>query len=77
MRNFTVIIFTLVGSLFLAAPTSANNSGVVNATPITPYEIVRVYPHDKEAFTQGLLFHDGFLYAVSYTHLTLPTILLV
>jgi glutamine cyclotransferase len=26
------------------------------------YKIVHDYPHDREAFTQGLLYHDGFLY---------------
>ena len=26
------------------------------------YKIVRTYPHDREAYTQGLLYHDGFLY---------------
>ena len=26
------------------------------------YRIVRVYPHDTKAYTQGLLFHDGYLY---------------
>ena len=26
------------------------------------YEVVREYPHDTEAFTQGLIYHDGFLY---------------
>lgn len=26
------------------------------------YEITRVYPHDPNAFTQGLVFRDGFLY---------------
>jgi glutamine cyclotransferase len=26
------------------------------------YEVVREYPHDPEAFTQGLIFRDGFLY---------------
>lgn len=26
------------------------------------FETVRTYPHDKSAFTQGLLFHKGFLY---------------
>lgn len=26
------------------------------------YQIVNVYPHDPKAFTQGLVFHDGFLY---------------
>ena len=26
------------------------------------FEVVNVYPHDPRAFTQGLLYHDGFLY---------------
>lgn len=26
------------------------------------YRVVRVYPHDRQAFTQGLVFEDGFLY---------------
>jgi len=26
------------------------------------YEVVNVFPHDTEAFTQGLIFQDGFLY---------------
>lgn len=26
------------------------------------YEVVNVYPHDPDAFTQGLIFKDGFLY---------------
>ncbi len=30
--------------------------------PMFGYQIVRVYPHDREAFTQGLQFVDGVLY---------------
>jgi glutaminyl-peptide cyclotransferase len=30
--------------------------------PMYGYEIVRVYPHDPRAFTQGLQYLDGFLY---------------
>ena len=26
------------------------------------YQVVHVYPHDRAAFTQGLEYHDGFLY---------------
>ncbi len=26
------------------------------------YEIINIYPHDKGAYTQGIEFHDGFLY---------------
>lgn len=30
--------------------------------PVSGYEVVKSYPHDPKAFTQGLFFHDGFLY---------------
>ena len=30
--------------------------------PVYGYEIVSEYPHDPEAFTQGLIFRDGFLF---------------
>jgi glutaminyl-peptide cyclotransferase len=30
--------------------------------PSLDYSIVRTYPHDPDAFTQGLLFHDGVLF---------------
>src|SRR3982751_484185 len=30
--------------------------------PTYTYRIVRSYPHDRGAFTQGLIFRDGFLY---------------
>jgi glutaminyl-peptide cyclotransferase len=30
--------------------------------PVARYEVVHVYPHDREAFTQGLSFVDGILY---------------
>ncbi|MCC9076139.1 glutaminyl-peptide cyclotransferase [Litorilinea aerophila] len=31
-------------------------------TPVYGYRVVNVYPHDPNAFTQGLVFFDGFLY---------------
>jgi glutamine cyclotransferase len=30
--------------------------------PTYGYEVVRSYPHDHDAFTQGLIYRDGFLY---------------
>lgn len=32
------------------------------ATPAYGYRVVHVYPHDRNAFTQGLEYRDGFLY---------------
>ena len=53
-----------------------NNNSVVNANnpanspspqtsgniPVYTYEIVNTYKHDQRAFTEGLFYHDGFLY---------------
>ena len=54
----------LMGALCLVvgcAITSASQAGR-GAAPVYGYEVVNVYPHDREAFTQGLLFRDGVLY---------------
>lgn len=32
------------------------------AAPVYGYEVVNVYPHDRDAFTQGLLYRDGVLF---------------
>lgn len=41
---------------------SPANTGKAAPLPVSGYEIVKTYPHDPKAFTQGLLYHDGFLY---------------
>lgn len=38
------------------------NPGPARAAPVSRFEIVRAFPHDPAAFTQGLLFHRGHLY---------------
>ena len=46
----------------------SNSKPAINGTkknaslPEYSYEIVKAYPHDPKAFTQGLVFRDGFLY---------------
>jgi glutamine cyclotransferase len=35
---------------------------IAPAAPIFTYSVEREYPHDPGAFTQGLEYHDGFLY---------------
>jgi|GEM_PF-101385 len=34
----------------------------VPETPVYSYEVLNVYPHDPTAYTQGLVYHEGFLY---------------
>ena len=46
----------------LPEPAAAPVFGPVGVTPIYDYRIVRIYPHDRHAFTQGLLYLDGVLY---------------
>jgi glutamine cyclotransferase len=40
----------------------AAGQGARAGVPVDGYSIVNVYPHDPEAFTQGLQYHGGFLY---------------
>jgi glutaminyl-peptide cyclotransferase len=35
---------------------------VEGGPPVYGYRIVKAYPHDPEAYTQGLIYRDGFLY---------------
>ncbi len=53
-----VLLAALAASSGCAAPSSAEPAGVVHFG----YEVVAAHPHDALAFTQGLAFHDGFLY---------------
>ncbi|MEW6187575.1 MAG: glutaminyl-peptide cyclotransferase [Thermodesulfobacteriota bacterium] len=47
-----------LSSLFLVPPAY----GAGQRLPVYGYKVIRVFPHDPEAFTQGLAFHRGFLY---------------
>jgi glutaminyl-peptide cyclotransferase len=37
-------------------------AGAMAAIPTYDFKVVRSYPHDVQAFTEGLLYRDGFLY---------------
>ena len=34
-------------------------AGSASETPVYTYNVINVYPHDRNAFTQGLIFEDG------------------
>jgi glutaminyl-peptide cyclotransferase len=71
-------LFLMTTALALLAacggsPTPKANTSVTNTNanttkqtsgpaPTYGYEVVKAYPHDPKAFTEGLFFHDGFLY---------------
>ena len=45
-----------------AATAPAAQRRQTSTAPVSRYEIVKIYPHDRGAFTQGLVFADGMLY---------------
>ena len=52
------LLFALAVAISLATPLAAQSPEV----PILVPEVIAVYPHDENAFTQGLLWNGGYLY---------------
>ena len=65
-QQITVIAILLVIVAFSAVIILSNNIITESPEPkesfYYTYEIVNSYPHDKSAFTQGLVIEDGILY---------------
>jgi glutamine cyclotransferase len=62
---FIVGFFALLGAVFVFCClilTGCLSPGNSNAIPVYTYNITNTYPHDRNAFTEGLVFEDGFLY---------------
>lgn len=70
MRLYFLILIVSLMAACSGSPTGSNgmvpnkntNTSTAAALPVYGYEVVKAYPHDSKAFTQGLLFHNGFLY---------------
>lgn len=73
MRLYIVILF--VAMAFACKPEPPNTNQNINnnvnqnstpklttGVPVYGYEIVNTFKHDPKAFTQGLVYHNGFLY---------------
>ena len=52
----------IIKTLFLLSLLPAAGALAAPAIPTYDFKVVRSYPHDPQAFTQGLLYRDGFLY---------------
>ncbi|MGH9907825.1 MAG: glutaminyl-peptide cyclotransferase [Pyrinomonadaceae bacterium] len=65
MSRIVLILLLVVSLASLACRTGSNPNAATKgelAPPGVPtygYEVVRTLPHDPNAFTQGLIFHDG------------------
>lgn len=45
-----------------APPTATTTTTIAAAPSLFTYKVINIYPHDPEAYTQGLIYVDGFLY---------------
>ena len=59
-----VVLFIAAGALSLPLVAQRRTS----PTPVSKYKVVKSYPHDRSAFTQGLVYLDGVLYEGTGLH---------
>jgi glutamine cyclotransferase len=58
MRSLILLVASAAACMAVAVPAQRLSSGA----PVHTYQVVKIYPHDREAFTQGLVYLDGALY---------------
>ncbi len=61
-RNFDGLLLAVALSVGAVAPTVLSGCAQAASAPVGGYTIVKTYPHDPTAFTEGLFYRDGFLY---------------
>jgi glutaminyl-peptide cyclotransferase len=61
-KSIPLALVTFAASMALEAQTPKSIPPPGSKTPQSGYTVVRSYPHDPKAFTQGLEYFDGFLY---------------
>ena len=66
MKKLRLIGISVLATFFvlcLVMVVILNEKPVGSSTPINyTYEVIKTYPHDSDAFTEGLVFSNGFLY---------------
>ncbi len=63
--SILAVVLMLVSAATAAATaqrTAPRAPAAIASAPVSTYRIVKIYPHDREAFTEGLFFQDGALY---------------
>lgn len=73
--RFSILFTVVLLAAGCSGTPGTNNGNGVNSSPkpastnqakkqvsVSSYEVVKAYPHDPKAFTQGLVYRDGFLY---------------
>lgn len=67
-KIFLIGLLVLTGALFINHSSNLQPSANSNVIPVYTYKIVNTYPHDRSAFTEGLVFKDGVLYEGTGLH---------
>ena len=64
LAGMLVVLAAVVAAPAAAAsrPAPAASGPAAAAIPVYGYRVVHTYPHDLNAFTEGLFYQDGFLY---------------
>ena len=57
-----IVALAAAFALATAAPARAASASASAAIPVYGYKVVHTYPHDLNAFTEGLFFENGYLY---------------
>lgn len=61
-RNWTIVAVCLVGVMLMGGAWRTLSTSQQKQVPVYGVEILNVYPHDADAFTQGLEVVDGILF---------------
>ena len=61
-KSILIALVTFAATMTLQAQAPKSIPPPGSKTPVSGYTVVRSYPHDPKAFTQGLEYFDGFLY---------------
>jgi glutamine cyclotransferase len=59
---FALLSFVLVAIFYVGNRGLPTQQRAAAQVPVYGYQVVHTYPHDRNAFTQGLIYRDGFLY---------------
>jgi glutamine cyclotransferase len=57
-----IAVAALSGAVLISPPQQRSQTRTSARAPVSKGRVVHVYPHDPQAFTQGLVYLDGFLY---------------
>lgn len=67
-KIFFIGLLALTGALFINHSSNLEPSANSKIIPVYTYKVINTYPHDRSAFTEGLVFEDGVLYEGTGLH---------